>query len=158
MALVFGRLILAIILAMGALAVIAPRQAPAADVTVILDQAKLLKLPDKTSTLVIGNPLIADASLQPGGMMVITGKGYGVTNMVALDRAGTVLMEKTVEVQGPRGNVVVVYRGIDRATYSCAPNCEARITLGDNPAYFEAVIGQTAARTGLAQGAAPAPK
>ena len=27
----------------------------------------------------IGNPLIADATVQPGGIMVITGKGYGVT-------------------------------------------------------------------------------
>ena len=41
----------------------------------------------------IGNPLIADASVQPGGIMVVTGKGYGVTNLVALDRDGATLME-----------------------------------------------------------------
>ena len=45
--------------------------------------------------------------------MVITGKGYGMTNLIALDRAGAVLMEKTVEVHGPRGSIVVVYRGVD---------------------------------------------
>ena len=55
----------------------------------------------------IGNPLIADAALQPGGLMVITGKGYGTTNIIVLDRAGAVLMEKTIEVQGPREHVVV---------------------------------------------------
>ena len=75
--------------------------------TVILDQAKLIKLPEKVATIVIGNPLIADASLQPGGLMVITGKGYGMTNIIALDRTGAVLMEKTIEVQGPREHVVV---------------------------------------------------
>ncbi len=80
-----------------------PAGGPAADVTVILDQAKLMKLPEKVATIVIGNPLIADASLQTGGLMVITGKGYGVTNIIALDRTGTVLMDKTIEVQGPRG-------------------------------------------------------
>jgi Flp pilus assembly secretin CpaC len=71
----------------------------AADFTVIMDQAKLVKLPDKVATIVVGNPMIADVSLQPGGMMVITGKGYGVTNLVVLDRVGTVLMQKTIEVQ-----------------------------------------------------------
>ena len=48
--------------------------------------------------------------------MVITGKGYGMTNIVALDRTGAILMERTVEVQGPQ-NVVVVYRGVERETY-----------------------------------------
>jgi len=158
MALVFGRFILAFVLAMAAVAVIAPRQAPAADVTVILDQAKLLKLPDRFSTIVIGNPLIADASVQPSGVVVITGKGYGTTNLIALDRAGNVLMEKSIEVKGPR-NVVVLYRGIERETYSCAPFCERRITLGDSPAFFDVAIAQTVARNGMASGGpAPPPK
>jgi hypothetical protein len=131
--------------------------APAADINVLLDQAKLVKLPDKVATIVIGNPLIADASLQPGGLMVLTGKGYGMTNLIVLDRTGTVVMEKSVEVQGPGSkDVVVVYRGVDRETYSCTPKCERRITLGDANTYFDAVIGQTANRNGQAGGAAPA--
>jgi putative type II/III system pilus formation protein len=158
MALVFGRLLLAFVFALCFLAVIAPRIAPAADLTVILDQAKLVKLPDKVATIVIGNPLIADASLQSGGLMVVTGKGYGTTNLVVLDRAGAVLMDKSIEVQGPRGNVVTLYRGIERETYSCTPNCERRITLGDSNPYFESTIAQSSARSGLAAGAAPAAK
>jgi Pilus formation protein N terminal region len=158
MALVLGRLILAFMFALCFVAVIAPRVAPAADLTVTLDQAKLVKLPERVATIVIGNPFIADASLQAGGLMVLTGKGYGTTNVVVLDRVGAVLMEKSVEVLGPRGNVVVVYRGVERETYSCAPNCERRITLGDSSAYFDAGLAQTAARSGLAQGAAPAAK
>src|SRR5882672_7861557 len=70
MALVFWRLALALVLSFCAIAVIAPRPAPAADVTVFLDQAKLMQLPDQVATIVIGNPLIADASLQPGGFVV----------------------------------------------------------------------------------------
>lgn len=130
----------------------------AADINVVLDQAKLLKLPEKVATIVIGNPLIADAALQPGGLMVLTGKGYGVTNLMALDRTGTVLLEKSVEVQGPSADVVVVYRGIERETYSCTPKCERRITLGDSNTYFDAVLGQTGSRNGAASGAAPAAK
>jgi len=159
MVLVFGRFILAFILAMAAVAVIAPRRAPAADLIVTLDQAKLLKFPDRLATIVIGNPLIADVSLQPSGMMVITGKGYGLTNLIALDRTGNVLLEKSIEVRGPQ-HVVVVYRGPDRETYSCTPTCERRITLGDSPAYFDVAIQQTVARNGMAVGnsAPPPPK
>ncbi len=104
----------------------------------------------------IGNPLIADASLQPGGLMVLTGKGYGTTNLLVLDRSGNVLMEKSIEVKGPTADTVVVYRGIERETYSCTPMCERRITLGDGNTYFDATIGQTGTRNGLAQSNAPA--
>ena len=105
-------------------------------ITVHLDQAKLLKLPERTATLVIGNPLIADAVVQPGGVVVITAKSYGMTNLVALDRTGATLVEYPIQVVGPSDAVVVVYRGIERESYSCAPNCERRITLGDSAGLF----------------------
>ena len=155
MVLVFGRLVLALILAICAVAAIAPKPAPAAEVTVILDQAKLIRLPEKVATIVIGNPLIADGSLQPGGVMVITGKGYGTTNLIALDRAGTVLTERSIEVQGPREHVVVVYRGAGRESYSCTPYCERRITLGDATVYFDATMAQTVTRDNQAQAIPP---
>jgi hypothetical protein len=129
-----------------------PPVAQAADQLVVhLDQARITKLPDRVSTIVIGNPLIADAALQAGGLMVLTGKGYGMTNLVALDRQGAVLAEYSVQVRGAV-DTVVVYRGDTRQSYSCTPNCEPRITLGDTPEYFEAVIGQTGVRNGRALG------
>ena len=67
------------------------------------------------------------------------------------------LMERPVEVRGPRDGVIVVYRGIDRESYNCAPNCEQRVTLGDAPKFFDATLGQTVNRTGQAQGASPTP-
>src|SRR5205085_3951582 len=99
-----------------------------------LDQARLVKLPERTATLVIGNPLIADAAVQPGGVVVITAKAYGMTNLVALDRTGTMLIEYPIQVIGPGDRTVVVYRGVERETYSCVPKCERRITLGDSAA------------------------
>ena len=125
-----------------------------ASVTVVLDEAAVIKLPERTATLVVGNPLIADVTVQPGGVLVVTGKGYGVTNVLALDRAGTVMMDRIVTVQGPSDSVVVVYRGIDRESYSCTPKCERRIMLGDTPAYFTATLGQTGTLNTLAQGQA----
>ena len=109
-------------------------------------------MPEKVSTVVVGNPLIADVTIQTGGIMVITGKGYGSTNVVALDRTGAVLMDRPVEVRGPREGVIVVYRGADRESYNCAPTCEQRVTLGDAPKYFESTLGQTVNRNGQAAG------
>ena len=122
-------------------------------VTVNLDQAKLLKLPERTATLVIGNPLIADAVVQPGGIIVVTAKSYGATNLVALDRAGVTLMDQLVQVVGPGDTVVVVYRGVERETYSCAPNCERRITLGDSVPFFTQNLSALGAYSAQAQSA-----
>jgi Flp pilus assembly secretin CpaC len=121
-------------------------------VTVHLDQAKLLKLPDRTATLVLGNPLIADAVVQPGGVVVVTAKSYGMTNLVALDRTGNTLGEYPIQVVGPSDTVVVVYRGIERESYSCAPNCERRITIGDTPNYLTQNLATLGTYNAQAQG------
>ncbi|HEX4042723.1 MAG TPA: pilus assembly protein N-terminal domain-containing protein [Xanthobacteraceae bacterium] len=108
--------------------------APAAadePITIHLDQAKVLKLPDRAATVVIGDPLIADMSIQPGGLAVLTGKGYGETNVVVLDKSSAVLMEKTIEVKAPAEPLIMVFRGPTRQTYSCTPECSPRATLGD---------------------------
>jgi Flp pilus assembly secretin CpaC len=112
-------------------------------ISVVLDRATVLKMPEKVATVIVGNPLIADVSLQPGGIMVLTGKGFGAT---------TVLMEKTIQVSGPRDDVVVVHRGVAQESYSCNPNCESRITLGDAQPHFQSALAQTMAKTGAAQG------
>jgi hypothetical protein len=136
-----------------------PAAAVAAErIVVHVDEARILKLPDRATTVVIGNPIIADISVQAGGIAVVTGKGYGMTNVVVMDRTGAVLMERNVQVEGARGNIVVVYKGIDRESYSCTPNCERRPTLGDAPAFFAATLTESSARNtqALASGAASA--
>src|SRR2546426_5480673 len=106
--------------------------APAPEtVAVNVDQAKLVRLPGKVSTIVVGNPMIADVTLQPGGIVVVTGKGYGATNFIALDRAGEVLVDRLIQVEGPSDQLVTVYRGVERESYSCMPVCQRRVTLGD---------------------------
>jgi hypothetical protein len=122
-------------------------------VSVNVDQAQLLTLPERVATIIIGNPLIADATVQSGGVLVVTGKGYGTTNLLALDRNGRVLMSRMVEVHSAgTADIVTVYKGIERESYSCAPNCERRITLGDSPNFFNATLSQSGARNGQAQG------
>jgi hypothetical protein len=140
------------------LAVIAPAAAqpmplPTETIIVHLDQARLMQLPDRAGTVIVGNPLIADVTVQAGGLTVITGKSYGVTNFIVTDRRGVVLMEKTVEVSGWGDKTVVVYRGSDRETYSCTPMCSRRLTLGDAPEYFEKTIAEIVQLNNQATGA-----
>lgn len=114
-------------------------------ITITLDQARLMKLPERVATVVVGNPLIADATVQPGGTLVITGKSYGTTNLVILDRSGAPLLDRLLQVQGPQEATMVVFRGVDRETYSCTPACERRITLGDTAKYFEPNLAHSGA-------------
>jgi Flp pilus assembly secretin CpaC len=123
-------------------------------IAVNVDQAKLVKLPPRVSTIVVGNPLIADVTLQPGGLIVVTGKGYGATNFIAMDRAGEVLVDRVIQVEGPTDQVVTVYRGVERESYSCMPICQKRVTLGDGDGFFKAAMDQAGNLSGQASGAA----
>jgi hypothetical protein len=122
-------------------------------ITVQLDRARLIELPQRAATVVIGDPLIADLSIQPNGLAVITGKGYGATNVIVLDKQGAVLNEQTIEVKGPTDPTVVVYRGVERQTYSCTPECSRRITLGDDVDYFKDTLEQSTTRSTQAMAA-----
>ena len=145
------------------LTALAAPAAAAEPIAVALDQATVLQLPDRAATLVVGNPLIADVSVQPGGLTVVTGKGYGATNIIALDRHGAVLTEKIIEVKGPSEPIVVVFRGPTRQTYSCTPECSRRLTLGDTGSdlfdgvvdkdYFGKTLEQTVTRNNQATAA-----
>src|SRR5690349_4045094 len=119
-------------------------------IAVNVDQAKLVKLPGKIATIVVGNPMIADVTLQPGGIIVVTGKGYGATNFIALDRAGEVLVDRVIQVEGPTDQLVTVYRGVERESYSCMPICQRRVTLGDGGEYFKAAMDQAGSLSGTA--------
>src|ERR1700740_3168108 len=126
-----------------ALALAAPVPPIPDTIAVNVDQAKLVRLTGKVATIVVGNPMIADVTLQNGGIIVVTGKGYGATNFIAMDRGGEVLVDRTIQVEGPTDRLVTVYRGVERETYSCMPVCERRVTLGDEDKYFASALGQS---------------
>ena len=138
------------------LTVAATTSAAADNISVVLDRAQVIRLPDRVATLIIGNPSVADGTLQNGGLLVVTGKGYGSTNVIALNSRGEVLAEHTVTVGAPSDGTLTVWRGADRETWSCEPRCERSVMLGDGADFFGGVIGQTSSRNGHAAGAAPA--
>ena len=132
--------------------------APADVLKITLDQAQIAKVPTGTTTLVVGNPSIADVTMLKGGVgMVVTGKGYGQTNLVAIDAQGNILDEKQIQVT-PTHNVLVVQRGDARTSYACNPLCMPTVQLGDEDKAFDEAGKQISARNGLAQSATPGGK
>jgi len=122
-------------------------------IAVNVDQSKLIKLPGAgVATIVVGNPLIADVTLT-GGFIVVTGKGYGATNFIALDRSGAVVVDRLIQVEGPpTEQLVTVYRGSERESWSCTPNCQKRVTLGDGEQYFKSAMDQASTLSSHAVG------
>lgn len=117
---------------------------------VTVDQARIVKVPPGTQTLVIGNPMIADVTLlKSGNAMVVTGKGFGETNFIALDRSGMPVAQSEIQVvSSPNG--LIVQRGMERESYNCAPRCQPAARLGDDPAYFNQITGQIQAHAAQA--------
>jgi hypothetical protein len=122
-------------------------------VSVMVDHAKVVRLPEKAQTVIVGNPGIADVSVQKNGVMIVTGKSFGVTNLIALDATGALLAESLVRVGAASDSMLTVQRGLERESYSCTPVCQPSVQLGDATRYFGETGSQITTRNALATGA-----
>ncbi len=114
---------------MGALflAAMAGYAAPAhadAGISILMNEAKIVKLARPADTIVVGNPEIADASVQDATTIVLTGKGFGVTNLVVLDMEGAPIVDEQIYVSRQDAKSVRIYRRSEVQTLSCTPYCE----------------------------------
>ena len=114
-------------LSLGLALLIASAAAPAfaEGIDVTMNQAKILKLSRAADTIIIGNPEIADASVQDASTVVLTGKGFGVTNLVILDEAGAPIIDEQVVVSRSTAETLRIYRRASVQTLSCTPYCES---------------------------------
>lgn len=94
-------------------------------IEVTMNQAKIVKLARDADTIIIGNPDIADASVQDASTVVLTGKGFGVTNMVILDDQGNPIIDEQITVTRATASSVRIYRRAEVQTLSCTPYCES---------------------------------
>jgi hypothetical protein len=128
-------------LALTLLASILP--AAAQDLVVKYDQSQLLRLPRPVAEIIIGNPTIADIQVQAPNLLVVTGKTFGITNVITLDAERNVIMDQRVVVVRENARVVNLQKGAKRESYNCNPVCNPALVVGDDQTFFEAV-----ARTG----------
>lgn len=115
-----------------------------------LDHARVMRMVGDVTTIIIGNPAIADVSMPDPQTVVLTGKSYGETNMVMLDAFGNILAEQMLQVTVRGQSLVSVYRGVQRTTLSCSPTCQIRPTPGDAPELVAAGLSAFQARNAAA--------
>ena len=114
---------------------------------VTIDRAKVVRIAKTADTIIIGNPTIVDATIQDGRTIVLTGRSYGVTNIIVLDADGEPIVDETIVVEGHTQKTVRIYRQASRETMACDPVCEPTMSLGDNNTRFNQINDQLAERT-----------
>lgn len=108
--------------------------ASASEYSVSLNKTKILHLPGPAATVVVGNPDIADISVHSADTLFIIGRGYGITNLIALDEFGQTILNTEIVVQAdaPRTTIRILKMGQGRESYNCTPSCLPTPTLGDS--------------------------
>lgn len=120
------------------------RNPNAIDLTVTVDFAEVVQLDQPATTIIIGNSGILDANIADAGMMVLTGKATGVTNLVLVNGEHTV--EYLVEVVPSRRKLTTVHQGAKIQTYQCGVDCRPVLSIGDSQEHFEAAKSQIDSR------------
>lgn len=127
-------------------------QARANDLIVRYDQSQLLRLPRPAQDVIIGNPSIADVTLQGGNLLVVTGRTFGVTNIIALDADRNVIQDQRVMVTRDTARMVNLHKGGVRQSYSCTPSCSPTLTIGDDTQFFDVVSKHNSTKTKFSEG------
>src|SRR3972149_1239427 len=127
-------------------------------VQVLVDQATLVRLDRPASEIVVGNPSIADVSVQSGKVLVVTGKYYGETNLIVMDADGKVIANRKLIVQDPRTGFVTLYKGSARFPFDCAPNCTTPLVIGDDSEHFEVISKEIKTKQTISQSSAEGSK
>jgi len=94
----------------------------------------------------------ATASLQAAD--AITAVSPATVATLSKQVTGEVLVDRVIQVEGPTDQLVTIYRGVERESYSCMPVCQRRVTLGDGSDYFKATMDQAGNLSSQASGAA----
>lgn len=123
-------------------------------VMVTVDRAKVFRIDDGASAVIVGNPFIADVAMFDKNTVVVTGKSYGTTNLVILDENNKPIVDEVITVRASDDDVVSVYRKSARVTMSCNPTCEPTLRLGDADGAFKETAEQATARNRLSMQAA----
>lgn len=130
-----------------------PAQSMAQDsapISVQANMARVLRINAPAATVIVGNPGVADVTIQDPQTLVLTGKSYGQTNLIILDAVGEPIADTLIEVTQLQAGVMTVYQGLNRTSLSCAPVCQPVVMMGDDANFS----GQALASAQLAQSAA----
>ena len=109
-----------------------------ARVDVDLDRTSVVRLPASASAVVVGNPTIADIAVHSTDTLLVLGRSYGTTNILAMDAVGRIIADTTVHVGASRdADSVRIYDGAEgRRTFACQPDCQPAPQFGDDAEFI----------------------
>lgn len=125
--------------------------APVVDVAI--DEARLVRLKADAAAIIVGNPAIADVVTQGSRLLVVTGKSYGATNVIALDASGHEIYTARLGVKEGNTRLVRIYKGTHRQSLHCAPGCQHTLDIGDDKSQFEQIADTVTKRFNVVQSA-----
>jgi len=109
------------------LAAVAASPALADSLTVPIDHSVRLNVAGSASSVLVGNPAVADVTVVDSHTVFVLGRGYGQTDVVILNRDGQTVYSGEVTVAAVGGGRVSVYRGPARTDMACAPGCQVSV-------------------------------
>lgn len=118
-------------------------QEDGAPISVNANMARILRLSAPAATVIIGNPGIADVTIQDPTTLILTGKNYGQTNLIVMDAAGEPIADTLIEVVQLQAGIMTVFQGLERTTVTCTPVCQPTVMLGDAPGYTSNTIASS---------------
>jgi hypothetical protein len=125
-------------------------------VALALDEVHTLTFRAPIATVYVGNPTIADVTMIDARHAFVQGKGYGRTNLIALNRDNEQVFNTHITVTGNNaGGTVTLNRGAQRVTLNCAGGrCEPTPMPGDDQKAYDSAASQAAAHQNAARGLA----
>lgn len=148
---IFRRSLISTIAGLAGLAVMSAVQAAEPVIRMEVDSVKLVKLASEPSTVVLSNPIYADATVQ-GDRLVLIGKNTGRTNVIVLDNDGNQIANFMIMVQRDENQIVSVYRAGQRRTMQCEPFCDDVLTVNDDANSFNNMAQQISTKAGASTG------
>ena len=103
----------------------------ASGLAIPMDEARVVKFSKPAATVYVANPTVADVNTIDPTHVVILGKAFGQTNLIALDGHGNEIESEHVVVLGS-DHLVTLNRGSNQFTFACATaRCETAMAPGD---------------------------
>ncbi len=116
--------------------------AQAEQVWLTMDQVQPYKLERPALDIAVGNPAVADVTVQDSQNILLFGKSPGLTNIYVFDDAGEIIENIVIRVRSQNSDMLTLHKGVFRITYNCTSSCEPAITVGDAPDLFDEISAQ----------------
>ena len=101
--------------------------AQSAAMNLAVDTSQRVSVRGAISSIIVANPQIADATVVDANTLFVTGKGYGSTQITAVDAIGRILFQNQIVVTGGQAGAVRVWRGGQVTEMACATSCSPSV-------------------------------